>query len=77
MSILQKIVPPIAGDVSNSQAVNLAIAPLCAIAHSHVVYTSSPTATDGANGDIALSSDGTKIYIKQNGKWFKASLTAV
>ena len=77
MAILQKVVPPIAGDNNGSQAVNLAIAPLCAVAHEHAVYTSTPATNDGADGDIAMSSDGSKIYIKQGGSWFQAPLTAV
>lgn len=77
MAILQKVIPPIAGDNNGAQAVNLALAPLCAASHEHAVYSSAPTPNAGLDGDIAMSSDGTKIYVKQAGVWFQASLAAV
>jgi hypothetical protein len=77
MSLLQKLVPPIAGDSNGSQAINLALAPLCAQSHEHAIFASTPTANEGSDGDIAMSSNGTKIYIKQGGSWYQATLTAV
>ena len=80
MSITQKVVPPPnSGDMglqSFTQAINLAVQPLFQDAHTHTIYSSTPTNNAGANNDIALVAlaSGKFLYAKINGTWYSVAL---